>query len=146
MSCPRCVRINAAGERLDRLITACHWIARRSSAHLIEFALSALDMRSAFADFSRDQQLVLDHLAATVQTSAAVDREMIRRCANDMGDGVAVASPARCGRRPPQSSTVSAASCFLVGFGKTLPPAWTGHPSRARRDLPRADRIDPRSR
>ena len=73
MLCPHRVRINAAGERLDRLSTACHWIALPSSAQLVEFALSTLTLRSTSNALARDQYLVLDDVAVTVQPSAAVD-------------------------------------------------------------------------
>jgi hypothetical protein len=66
MPCPLCVRINAAGNRLGRLSTACHWIALPISAQLVEFALSTLTARSTSIALSRDQHLVLDNLAAAV--------------------------------------------------------------------------------
>ncbi len=96
VSCPHCVRINAAGERLDRLSTACHWIALPSSTRVAEFALAVC---SASADLSGEQYLVLDHLAATIQASAAVDQETVRRCAGRNQGTVAVLSPRGAQRR-----------------------------------------------
>jgi len=103
----------------------------------------------------------LTHSASALRSAAPGRRRV--DCTRHRADAAPISGP----RRTLESATIGAVESATIGAVHsacvlpirtgplpcathrrwfTPPYTWTGHPSRARRDPPRADRIDPRSR